>query len=110
MYFTISVITSVIYSLGNWQKYKKNDEVKFDNIPKTVEDYISLSNGGIRFIDSFQFLASRIDSFVRTLNSDKFKVLEEDFADKWQYLSWEVAFCYENFNIFDDYQKPVDDF
>ena len=31
---------------------KKNDKVKFDIIPKTNEEYISLTYGCIRFIDS----------------------------------------------------------
>ena len=34
----------------------KNDRVKFDIIPKTNEEYISVTYGCIRFIDSYQFL------------------------------------------------------
>ena len=36
----------------------KNDKVKFDIIPKTNEEYISVTNGCMRFIDSYQFLSS----------------------------------------------------
>ena len=52
---------------------KKNDKVKFDIIPKTNEEYISVTYGCIRFIDSYRFLSSSLDSLVRTLvdNSDK---------------------------------------
>ena len=52
---------------------KKNDKVKFDIIPKTNEEYISVTYGCIRFIDSYRFLSSSLDSLVKTLvdNSDK---------------------------------------
>ena len=52
---------------------KKNDKVYFDIIPKTNEEYISVTYGCIRFIDSYRFLLSGLDSLVRTLvdNSNK---------------------------------------
>ena len=52
---------------------KKNDKVKFDIIPKTNEEYISVIYGCIRFIDSYRFLSSGLDSLVKTLvdNSNK---------------------------------------
>ena len=36
----------------------KNDKVKFDNIPKTIEEYIFVTYGCIRFIDSYRYLSS----------------------------------------------------
>ena len=52
---------------------KKNDKVKFDIIPKTNEEYISVTYGCIRFIDSYRFLSSGLDSLVKTIvdNSNK---------------------------------------
>ena len=52
---------------------KKNDKVKFDIIPKTNEEYISVTYGCIKFIDSYRFLSSGLDSLVKTLvdNSNK---------------------------------------
>ena len=52
---------------------KKNDKVYFDIIPKTNEEYISVTYGCIRFIDSYRFLSSGLDSLVKTLvdNSNK---------------------------------------
>ena len=41
---------------------KKNDKVKFDIIPKTNEEYISVTYGCIRFINSYRFLSSSLDS------------------------------------------------
>ena len=51
----------------------KNDKVIFDIIPKTNEEYISVTYGCIRFIDSYRFLSSGLDSLVKTIvdNSDK---------------------------------------
>ena len=40
---------------------KKNDKVNFDIIPKTDEEYISVTYGCIRYIDSYGFLSSSLD-------------------------------------------------
>ena len=60
---------------------KKKDKVDFDIIPKTNEEYISVTYGCIRFIDSYRFLSSGLDSLVKTLvdNSDK---RLKDFKDE----------------------------
>ena len=52
---------------------KKKDKVDFDIIPKTNEEYISVTYGCIRFIDSYRFLSSGLDSLIKTLvdNSNK---------------------------------------
>ena len=54
---------------------KKNDKVKFDIIPKTNEEYKSVTYGCIRFIDSYRFLSSSLDSLVRTLVDNNHKSL-----------------------------------
>ena len=69
---------------------KKNDKVKFDNIPKTNEEYISLTYGCFRVIDSYRFLSSRLDSLVKTLvdNSHKtMKDFEEEIVDNEEILN-----------------------
>ena len=38
-----------------------------DIIPQTNEDYISVNSGCIRFIDSYRFLSSGLDSLVKNL-------------------------------------------
>ena len=60
---------------------KKKDKVDFDIIPETNEEYISVTYGCIRFIDSYRFLSSSLDSLVKTLidNSDK---RLKDFKDE----------------------------
>ena len=60
---------------------KMNDKVIFDIIPKTNEEYISVTYGCIIFIDSYRFLSSGLDSLVKALvdNSDK---RLKDFKDE----------------------------
>ena len=63
---------------------KKKDKVDFEIIPKTNEEYISVTYGCIRFIDSFRFLSSVLDSLVKTLvdNGDKcLKNLKKEIVD-----------------------------
>ena len=40
---------------------KKNDKVKFDKIPKTNEEYISITYGCLTFIDTYRFLSESLD-------------------------------------------------
>ena len=40
---------------------RKNDKVKFDRIPKTNEEFISVTYGCIRFIDIYRFQSSSLD-------------------------------------------------
>ena len=60
---------------------KKNDKVKFDVIPKTDEEYISVTYGRIRFIDSYRFLSNSLDSLVKTLVDNTHKTLK-DFKEE----------------------------
>ena len=60
---------------------KKKDKVDFEIIPKTNEEYISLTYGCIRFIDSYRFLSSGLDSLVKTLVDNSHKTLE-DFEEE----------------------------
>ena len=56
---------------------KKNDKVKFDIIPETNEEYISVTFGCISFFDSYRFLSSGLDSLVKTLVDNSHKTLKK---------------------------------
>ena len=69
----------------------KNDEANFDIIPKTNKEYISVTYGFIRFIDSYRFLSENLDKLVKNLDEDEFKILKEEFPDKWRFLNKKLA-------------------
>ena len=87
----------------------KKDKVKFEIIPKTNEEYISVRYGCIRFIDSYRFLSECLNKLVKNLDEDDFKILKKEFPDKWQYLNKKLAYPYQYFISIDDYKKPVND-
>ena len=62
---------------------KRKDKVDFEVIPKTNDEYISVTYGCIRFIDSYRFLSSGLDSLVKTLvdNSNKTLDLRTEIVD-----------------------------
>ena len=69
---------------------KKKDKKDFEVIPKTNEEFISVTYGCIRFIDSYRFLSSSLDSLVKTLvdNSKKtLKDFEEEIVDNNEILN-----------------------
>ena len=86
----------------------KKDKVNFEIIPKTNEEYIVVKYGCIRFIDSYRFFSESLDKLVENLDEDDFKILKNEFPDKWQNLSKKLAYPYHYFNSINDYQKPVD--
>ena len=55
---------------------RKKNKVDFEIIPKTNEEYISVTYGCIRFIDSYRFLSSGLDPLVETLVDNSHKTLE----------------------------------
>ena len=55
---------------------KKKDQVDFEIIPKTNEECISVTYGCIRFIDSYRFLSSSLDSIVKTIVDNSHKTLK----------------------------------
>ena len=54
----------------------KKDKVKFKIISETNEEYISVNYGCIRFIYSYRFLSSSLDSLVKTLVDNSNKTLK----------------------------------
>ena len=71
----INFIPFIFQNFSNYDCYmffkklviKNNDKIKFDKKPKTNEEYISVTYGCIRFVDTYKFLSSSLDSLVKTL-------------------------------------------
>ena len=68
---------------------KKKDKVEFEIIPKTNEEYISVTYGCIRFIDSYRFLSSGLDSLSKTvidICKKTLRNLKEEIVDDYEIL------------------------
>ena len=69
---------------------KKKDNIEFEIILRTNEEYISVTYGYIRFIDSYRFLSSSLDSLVETLVDSSHKTLKnlkEEIVDNDEILN-----------------------
>ena len=69
---------------------KRRGKVEFDIIPKTNEEYISVTYGCIRFIKNYRFLSSSLDSLVKTLVDNKdqtLKKLKKEYVDNDEVLN-----------------------
>ena len=92
---------------------KKNDRVKFDIIPNTNEENISVTNGVIKFIDSYRCLSRSLGSLVKSLvdsSSKTLKNLKEEFVDNDEVLNIVNEIEEENKTIYDlkkDYPDKV---
>ena len=74
-------IPIVFHNLKNYDSHHIMQELgkfnlKISVIPNGLEKYMSFTiSNKLRFIDSFQFLSSSLDSLVTNLNKDDFKYL-----------------------------------
>ena len=60
----------------------KQDELKIEIISKTNEEYISVTYGCVKLIDSCRFLSRSLDKLVKKLDNDDFIILEKNFQIK----------------------------
>ena len=63
---------------------EKKDNVEFEIILRRNEEYLSVTYGCIRFIDSYRFRSSGLDSLVKTIVDNSHKTLknfEEEIVD-----------------------------
>ena len=87
---------------------KKNDKVKFKIIPKTKEEYIRY--GCIRFIDSYRFSSSSLDSLVETLADNSHKTLkEEEIVDELLKIVNEIKILIKEDRYIKDLRKDYPD-
>ena len=83
------------------QAFEKGYEPKI--IPKSMENYVSVQIGCLRFLDSYRFLSSSLDKLVKSLDNlpimDENGFIDENFKKK-------LAYPYEYFNL-DNFDKPL---
>ena len=83
------------------QAFEKGYEPKI--IPKSMENYVSIQVGCLRFLDSYRFLSSSLDKLVKSL--DSFPILDENgFKDK--LFKKKLAYPYEYLNL-DNFREPL---
>ena len=72
-------------------------------IPKSLENYVSVQVGCLRFLDSYRFLSSSLDKLVKSL--DNFPIMKlEGMSD--DLFKKKLAYPYEYLNI-DNFQEPL---
>ena len=65
-------------------------------IPKSMENYVSVEVGCLRFLDSYRFLSSSLQKLIASLDTLKYmnsEGLNDDLFKK------KLAYPYEKFNI-----------
>ena len=72
-------------------------------IPKSLENYVSVQVGCLRFLDSYRFLSSSLDKLVKSL--DNFPIMKlEGMSD--DLFKKKLAYPYEYSNL-DNFQEPL---
>ena len=73
-----------------------NLKLPINIIPKSMENYVSVQVGCLRFLDSYRFLSSSLQKFVTSLNDFPYmqnEALTDDLFKK------KLAYPYEKFNL-----------
>ena len=86
----------------------KSKSQKLKVIPKTNEEYISVNFVCIRFIDSYRFLQSSLDSLVKSLQENDLVLLKKEFLEDIDPLNKKLAYPDEYFKSFEDYEVSFD--
>ena len=72
-------------------------------VPKSLENYVSVQVGCLRFLDSYRFLSSSLDKLVKSL--DNFPIMKlEGMSD--DFFKKKLAYPYEYLNL-DNFQEPL---
>ena len=72
-------------------------------IPKSLENYVSVQVGCLRFLDSYRFLSSSLNKLVKSL--DNFPIMKlEGMSD--DLFKEKLAYPYEYLNL-DNFQEPL---
>ena len=91
----------LIYEQLLTQAFKIEYEPKID--PKSIENYVSVQVGGLRFLDPYKFLSSSLDNLINSL--DCFPIMDSTNFEE-GFLKKKLAYPYEYFNL-DSFQEPI---
>ena len=83
-------------------------------IPNNAEKYISFSIAQLKFLDSFQFMASSLENLVKATNKSDFKITKSEFGDKTDIILRKGVYPYEYIDSLDRFNEtqvpPIDKF
>ncbi|MEL7079369.1 MAG: hypothetical protein AAGM46_26060, partial [Cyanobacteria bacterium J06582_2] len=86
-----------------------DSKLKLNCIPHTNEKYLSFSLMNLRFIDSFQFLSSSLESLGKNLSQNdnsKFIETKKYFGEDFHQLLGKGSYPYEYMDSFDKFEIP----
>ena len=75
-------------------------------IPNNAEKYISFSVGQLKFLDSFQFMASSLEKLVDATDKSDFKLTRKEFGDQTEILLRKGVYPYEYINSLERFNEP----
>ena len=83
--------------------------LKINVVPNGLGKYMSFSiNNKLRFVDSYQFLSSSLDSLVKNLNKDNFKYLSQEFEnDDDDLVKQKEFYPYEYMSNFEKFKEQL---
>ena len=73
-------------------------------IPKSVENYVSVQVGCLRFFDSYRFLNSGLDKLVKSL--DKLPIMQSAFGMDDELFKKKLAYPYEYLTL-NNFHQPL---
>ena len=83
-------------------------------IPNNAERYISFSIAQLKFLDSFQFMASSLEKLPDATDKADFKITKKEFGDKTDRIPRAGVYPYEYINRVDRYNEtklpPIETF
>ena len=74
-------------------------------IPNNAEKYISFSIAQLKFLESFQFMASSLENLVKATNKSDFKITKSEFGDKTDIILHKGVYPYEYIDSLDRFNE-----
>ena len=75
-------------------------------IPQNMEKYLSLTEGQLKFIESFQFTPKGLDVLAKTLADDEFKCLRESCtSNHFGLILRKGVYLYDYMDSFDRFEE-----